>query len=717
MNHALETHSIKPGLWCEVLAIPLQRIDVEVELALPVAVTRQRQEYLNTLETNIEARYVFPVPYDAVLLGLEIQIGERTLHGIVKPKNTAEREYEQAIVQGDSAFLLTKLDEGMYQISLGNILPQEAVYLTIMWAETMRWNGQTIKYRLPNLIGQHYGNPQTAGIEPANAPTHSALAAYELSFNARLLGDLQQAAITSPSHQIETFADTDVTTIRLRQDEWLDRSLTLAMTLAAPPALVAWSAPAQNATAVLACLYLPTIASEPRSHHLTLLMDGSGSMSGVSIQQARGAAQEIIRHLDDQDTCSIAAFGSETTLLTPRPLLVGQHRAYLMNLCEQLDADLGGTEMLEALSSVMPVTPEGGDILMVTDGQLFTSEHDNERFVSHGRRLFTVGVGHATSEKVLRALSEASGGFCELVSPNENMADHIVSHFRRIRTPRISPKVNWPELVQRQSVPSVIFAGDTATLAARLNPGPISTLRVDVGGAAINADILPAQGLLSTLLPRLVAAHLLPSDNIELARTEAVSYQLITEHTSMIAVLARDHSDDEVDLPEIIDVPQMDVLNSFTNNAASASLSKTSGNYGKYDRPAFMRSSSSTASASTTNLLKIPAFLRRASGIDVNNKSWIADINDLIKSGQQLEDMLVITVLSKQWQRILQPLMTSWAEEILVLAVLKHELDGVSILQLMKYRPLNKAITKQRKLRSNFDAALSVIQQFQIAAN
>lgn len=186
----------------------------------------------------------------------------------------------------------------------------------------------------------------------------------------------------------------------------------------------------------------------------------------------------------------------------------------------------------------------------------------------------------------------------------------------------------------------------------------------------------------------------------------------------MIAVLARDHSDGEMDLPEIIDVPQMDALNSLMDysKSASASLSKTSGNYGKYDRPAFMRSSSSSASASTTNLLQIPAFLRRASGIDVNNKSWIAGINDLIKSGQQLEDMLVITVLSKQWQRILQPLMTSWAEEILVLAVLKHELDGVSILQLMKYRPLNKAITKQRKLRSNFDAALGVIQQLQATA-
>jgi len=714
MKYAMDMNTDKLGLWCDASAIPLQKIDVEVELALPIAVTRQKQEYLNILETNIEARYVFPVPFDAVLLGLEIQIGERTLHGIVKAKNTAEREYEQAIVQGDSAFLLTKLDEGMYQINLGNILPREAVCLTITWAETMRWNGQTIRYRLPNVIGQHYGSPQTAGIEPANAPTHSGMAAYELSFKAKLVGDLRQAAITSPSHLIETQTDTDATTIRLRQDEWLDRSLTLAMTMAAPPSLVAWSAPDQNALAVLGCLYIPTMTSEPKTHHLTLLIDGSGSMSGVPIQQARGAAQEIIRQLDDQDTCSVAAFGSDTTLLTPKPLLVGLHRAYLMNLCEQLDADLGGTEMLDALSSVMPVTPEGGDILMVTDGQLFTSQHDIERIVRHGRRLFTVGVGHSTSEKVLRDLSEASGGFCELVSPNENMADHIVSHFRRIRAPRINPTVCWPESVQRQSVPSVFFAGDTASIAARLNVGTTSTLSVDVCGTTINTDIQSAQGLLSALLPRLVAARLMPADNIELARSEAVKYQLISEHTSMIAVLERDHGDSEMDLPEIFDVPQMDVMNSYFSSAASASLSMSSDNFLHYDRPAFCRSSTSEVPTSRADLLKTPAFLRRVSDDDTSDSDWLADINDLIKNGQQLEQMLVITELSKKWQHILQPLMSSWAEEVLVLAVLKIELDGVSILQLMKYRPLNKAVTKQRKMHSNFDAAFNVIQQLQV---
>lgn len=718
MNAGKLKEAIGPGLWSKGEAIPLQSVDVLVELSLPIAVTRQQQQYLNTLKTNIEARYVFPVPFDAVLLGLEIHIGERTLQGIVKAKNTAEREYEQAIVQGDSAFLLTKLYEGMYQISLGNILPQESVCLTITWAETMRWDNKTIRYRLPNLIGQHYGDPQIAGIEPANAPTHSGLAAYELSLTAKLMGDLQHAFITSPTHIIETLIGSEDTTVRFILDAWLDRSLTLTMTLPEPPTLTAWSAPDLNSTAVLACLYLATPAAEPKPHHLTLLIDGSGSMSGLPIEQARVAAKEIIHHLNDGDSCSIAAFGSNTDLLTSEPLQVGQHRARLLDLCERLTASLGGTEMLRALDRIMPITPEGGDILMVTDGQLYTSENDISYFARNGRRLFTVGVGHSTSEKVLRELSDASGGFCELVNPNENMADHIVSHFRRIRAPRTTPIVHWSGPVQRQHVPSVVFAGDTATIVARMAEGPINTLRVDTAGASMIADVLPAQGLLSKLLPRIVAAGLLPSDNVKLARTEAVTYQLITEHTSMVAVLERETCDWSLDLPEVIDVPQMDAFNRLMDYPKYKRLEENSQVFASYDLPAFSRNGSNQGSESASSPLTIPAFLRRQSdyGPAVSDDNWLDDINLRIKSGYRLEGLLKITELPTRWQSVLQPLLSNWAEDILVLAVLTHQFDDLSFIKRMKLRPLNRAITNARMLHSNFESALSAIRQTQTNA-
>jgi Ca-activated chloride channel family protein len=271
------------------------------------------------------------------------------------------------------------------------------------------------------------------------------------------------------------------------------------------------------------------------------------------------AAIEIVQTLRDEDFCSLAAFGNQPVLLTRQPLRVGEHRQQLLSLCQRLNADLGGTEMQKALEHVMSVTPEGGDILMVTDGQAYFSDNDIRQFARHRRRLFTIGVGHSTSEKALRQLSEASGGFCELVNPNEDMASHVVSHFRRLRAPRIMPTYIFPGGVQRQNAPRTVFAGDTAILSARLHRLEKQTLQVNMAQADLRAEIVPAQGMLATLLPRLVAFYLLPTDNIKQAKEEAVHYQLVTEHTSMIAVLERDRRHSDADLPVIIDIPQMDV--------------------------------------------------------------------------------------------------------------------------------------------------------------
>jgi Ca-activated chloride channel family protein len=258
MNMITATESRLCGMWTSTeTAVPLEGIRVEAELALPVAITRQSQRYRNTLNHAIEARYVFPVPLDAILLGLEIRIGQRVLHGVVKPKHDAERQYESAIVQGDSAFLLTRLDDGLYQISLGNILPHEQVTLTVTWAETLRWNGQEIRYRLPNLVGPHYGNPQRAGMAPEDAPRHSSAVAYEFDLSVLLRGDLATATLSCPGHHIRQVTHQDGRLVHLDSSDWLDRNFTLVMQAATPPALVAWSAPDGDDVAVMASCYPP----------------------------------------------------------------------------------------------------------------------------------------------------------------------------------------------------------------------------------------------------------------------------------------------------------------------------------------------------------------------------------------------------------------------------------------------------------------------------
>ena len=64
-----------------------------------------RQTYRNDEDVNIEAVYTFPLPLDAVLLDLRVEIGGRTLNGVVVERKAAEEEYEDAVAAGDAGRL------------------------------------------------------------------------------------------------------------------------------------------------------------------------------------------------------------------------------------------------------------------------------------------------------------------------------------------------------------------------------------------------------------------------------------------------------------------------------------------------------------------------------------------------------------------------------------------------------------------------------------
>lgn len=697
------TKNVQPGLWSDDLAIPLERIDIKAELALPVSVTRQRQDYINHLQQAIEARYVFPLPCDAVILGLEIHIGEQTLHGIVKAKDNAERQYESALVEGDGAFLLRRLDDGLYQINLGNIAPSKRVSITVTWAETLRWTGGQIRYRLPNIVGPHYGMAQQAGIALTDVPRNSARAAYELSFSATLIGELARAKASSPSHALQITQESEKLFVSLTEDDWMSRRLTLILALPLPPALVAWSAPDGDRQAIMATCHAPASNMPQRPHHVTLLIDGSGSMSGVSIDQARIAAEAIVHQLTESDTCALAAFGSDTHLLTDTALQVGKHRQLLLSHCSMLSATLGGTEMMSALNRVIPMTPEGGDILLVTDGQLYASSQDIKRFLRYGRRLFVVGVGHSASEKLLRQLADGSGGYCVLVSPNESMAEHIVQHFQRMKAPRLAMQIHWPAEVERQSRPPVIFSNDTAIFCSRIENATERVLVADIGQQRVECTIRPAQGLLGELLPRLVATALLPDNNIPAACQEAVHYQLLTEHTALIAVHERHLSPDEVDLPVIIDVPQMEVasFNLMASPHANQDVCVA------LNESAYLRQQ--PRANATESLMNVPELLKHVQDLD---SDWLYELNERLASSETLSQLLQLKNLPKALQYKLQGLSLKWSEQEVVLSILTLQLESLPMLRLIKLRKLHMAlrgILKNQPLDSALKAKLQSI--------
>lgn len=111
--------------------VALRSVDITAKLTGVLSEVEIKQHYQNSTTTNIETVYTFPLPIDAVLTSLEVEINGELLQGRVKANRAAEEDYEDAIVNGDTAVLLSKISDGLYCINLGNLLAGEAAVITL----------------------------------------------------------------------------------------------------------------------------------------------------------------------------------------------------------------------------------------------------------------------------------------------------------------------------------------------------------------------------------------------------------------------------------------------------------------------------------------------------------------------------------------------------------------------------------------------------------
>jgi len=69
------------------------------------------QEYHNDSTVALEAKYVFPLDEMSVVCGFEAFIKGKHVVGVVKQKETAHREYRQAVEAGHGAYLMDQEKE------------------------------------------------------------------------------------------------------------------------------------------------------------------------------------------------------------------------------------------------------------------------------------------------------------------------------------------------------------------------------------------------------------------------------------------------------------------------------------------------------------------------------------------------------------------------------------------------------------------------------
>lgn len=690
VTHEESSQMISP----EGLAATLQSVQIDGHLDGLLLRMKTRQHYKNTRKTNLEAVYTFPLPWGATLLGLNAEIDGHRLQGTVMEKKQATQRYEKAIDEGHTPIMVERSARGLYTANLGNLKPGEDAVIEIEYAQLLRFEQGQIRITVPTTVGPRYGDAhKTGGLAAHESVTASVLAEYPLTAKITLAGEVALAAVQCPSHAVAMSRLEDVLVVTLQQGGFLDRDFVLLLKGLQGQSFASVATDGEG-FAVLAsfCPTLPEKTQEPVC--LKVLVDCSGSMGGDSIAAARKSLHEVVKELTEQDWISYSRFGSDVKHELPglQPFNANTVKK-MANLIDLTHADLGGTEMNDALISTFELGMNKGlkaiftksekqshntDVLLITDGDIWHVEEVIKLAKQSGHRIFAIGVGSAPAESLLREVAEKSGGACELVLPSQDVADVILRMFRRMRSTRCTDVlVDWGQNVMWESiVPSALYGGDTLHLCARLKTIPefAPKLSWSADGVSMQAVASQLQSQTAELLPRLVASQQivqLTGDKTtqKQALELALNYQLVTDQTNLILVHVREEDKKAEGLPELENVSHMMAagwggVGSVSESAIAFCMSSVP-DYGSMATPSVWRSTRSVATArvdafssGSMDDYEIPAFLRKQADdadLTASVKSILRSTSRKLAKRPKANPLAILQTFEASAQKILAP--------------------------------------------------------------
>ena len=567
---------------------PLANTSLHVTIIDLIAEYTLSHLFRNEGEDAIEAVYSFPVPLDSAFMGMEATLAGEQLVAQVTSRQRATRKYDDAIAEGDSAVLLESLEPGMLCVNLGNLKPGEEGEVVLRFAAPLQTADATARFSLPLVHRPRYGR---SSLDEREEPQHDFAAEHPLEASIRVEGLLARAAVSCASHGARFSADGDAQVLRLNQ-AMLDRDVVLVFDLPAdlPPTgrLVRDD---ERAIGVIS-FATPHSPGSTGLCDICLVLDGSGSMSGDAIAQSREALRSVVGALKDEDRIQILRFGSTVVPMFRRPLKASVRvRGAIDALADTIDADLGGTDMEDALDSALVALEEMGPasgrnraIILVTDGAVHSSEVKavESRAVAAGIRIFVVAVGSSAGADVLGPLAAGTGAVLERAVPAEPIDEAVMRQFRRVREAGpIQISIDWGTQDAQPLPLDVAYNGDAVTAMALLPAGRgfSPRVRLEEGSAALTFDLEVAEEApaLRALAGHRAWQHAIGEDRVQLA----VRYSLITDDTSAVMVKVRSAEDKAESLPTVVPVAHMTPSGMVRRSLGSVSLSPASASLGR----------------------------------------------------------------------------------------------------------------------------------------
>lgn len=453
---------MKCGLFMQSGAqIPLQGVEVTGELLGGHARVRVRQRYRNTESRPVEAVYVFPLPSDGTLTGFSMECNGRKVQGVVKEREKAFQDYDDALVAGHGAALLEQERPNVFTAQVGNLLPNEETLVEVEFLQAIQVEEGSVRWMLPTLVAPRYIPGSAAGDRTGHgtaSPTSQVPdadritppignVAYGLKMD--LLVDLGRAVVVeSPSHALTLEKDGNKVRVKFARGEVaLDRDFVITvrsedMSASLTTLVTHRQGEGEGTFALTVVPDLLAMAGAAKRQEVVFVVDTSGSMGGESLPQAQGALRLCLRHLREGDRFNIIAFENSFRKFSHEPSVFTQHTLEQADRWVAALQASGGTELLQPMQAAVQGVPDGV-VVLLTDGQV-GNEAEILKAVLAARkttRVYSFGIGTNVSDALLKDMARQTGGAVEFIHPGERIDDKVVAQFARALAPRVTELV------------------------------------------------------------------------------------------------------------------------------------------------------------------------------------------------------------------------------------------------------------------------------------
>jgi Ca-activated chloride channel family protein len=418
---------------------PLAMLHHKVAITIQdqVAETKVEQTFRNHTDRPLEATYVFPVPRGASVNKFTMQVDGKDVKGELVEAKKAREIYQSIVRRTQDPGLLEYMDNNLFRLRVFPIPPRGDQKVTLSYTSVANREGDLVEYVYPLKTD----GKATATLE-------------EFAITARIKSQHAVQNVYSPTHAIalKRTSDKEVTVQFEKNQALLDKDFLLYYSLGDKDVGLTALAhrPVAGENGYFMFLVTPKVemAQEyqvPRD--MVLVLDTSGSMRGVKMEQAKKALQYCLNNLGPKDRFALINFATTVNkykdgLLDSTSDQLEQARKWIDNL-----EATGGTAINDALAAALDLRPQKDEgrtftIVFFTDGQPTIGETNVDKIMKNAlarntgnTRIFTFGVGHDVNASMLDKLAEDTRAVSTYVRPEEDIEVKVSGLYSKISHP------------------------------------------------------------------------------------------------------------------------------------------------------------------------------------------------------------------------------------------------------------------------------------------